>query len=458
MAVSPLDDRYAESLQELEAVFSERRLVKNRVEVEVRYLLALLSVRGLSIEKVSLAQQRKLLGIVEKFNERDFARVKEIEKTTDHDVKAVEYFLQARLRRLRLEGLIPWIHFGLTSEDTNNLAQALQYREGCRVILQAGKSLQEALATIIADNAGAMMLGRTHGQPAVPTTLGKELLVHTLGIQESLENIRDHEHRGKLTGSVGTLAAHTLAFPKVNWLDFAEKFVRSLDLEPEMVTTQVLPPLSVMRLFATLEQLSLLLAALAKDLWWYVAFGYLAQAKIKGFVGSSTMPQKVNPRMFENAEGNAELSAALFSFLSRQLSYSRLQRDLSGSTVKRNVGVAFGHLYLATMSMSKGLGRVAADPGRMREELEAHPEVIAEGVQTLLRAVGDEKAYEKVKEVFQADNFSLEKLRDWVKREKISAHAKERLASLDAAAYGGVAEKLTKMKLTQLKKRINRLA
>lgn len=385
--IGPLDGRYRDIIAPLAEVFSEEGLVDKRVEIEIEYLKALTKRLGIKTPPLKI--------------EADFDRIKEIEAETRHDVKAVEYFIGERLKAKGLRHLVPWVHFGITSEDVNNLAQSLMLKAGSEELSKAFKKVEKELVRLITEGKGAVMVGRTHGQPAVPTTVGKELLVYELQLKELWQELGNFEYRGKLTGAVGTLAAHVVAYPDVDWLAFSKDFVESLGLKAELVTTQILPPISYMRLFSLLQHISLLLASLAQNLWWYVSLGYFEQKVIKTEVGSSTMPQKVNPIFLENAEGNLQLGAKLFSFFVEKLSHSRLQRDLSDSTVRRNFGVAYGHLYVGLTHMAEGLKRLELNKEIMRDEVLQHPEMYAEALQTLARKNGDMEAYEKVKDNYR---------------------------------------------------------
>lgn len=373
--LSPLDDRYIEQIKELEGVFGEERLIYWRVEVEKRYLEKL--------KKIKLPNLKI-----------DYKRIKEIEKETRHDVKAIEYWLREKLHKK----LWPWLHFGLTSEDVNNLAYSKMLIDGKSVIVRQGKDLIKALVTLI-NQSDVVIVARTHGQSAIPTIMAKELLVHTWNVVQLIKELEEQKLSGKLSGAVGTLAGHYLTLPKVNWLKFSKEFVKSFDLEPELLTTQILPTRSWVKLFDGLKCVSLALAGLAKDLWLYVMLGYFKQKQNKNEIGSSTMPQKVNPIDLENSEGNGELAASLFEFFSRKLSYSRMQRDLSDSTVRRNFGLGFGHLLLALKSLDVGIKKLAVNRQAITKDLNHHPEIMAEAEQMKLRKEGIIDAYERVKSV-----------------------------------------------------------
>lgn len=456
-SLSPLDGRYQEIVAPLATVFSEEGLVKKRVAIEIAYLKALVAVPDLGVAPLTREEIQTLDAIAAEFGGDDFARIKKIELSTKHDVKAAEYYIREELRAKSLERLVPWVHFAITSEDVNNIAQTLQLKEGSRSLLVQGQALQERLGELVEAGQGAVMVGRTHGQPAIPTTMGKELLVFALELQELWEELHVFSYTGKVTGAVGTLAAHTYAYPQVDWLDFTQKFVASWGLHPETVTVQIVPSGNVVKLFSLLARLNLQLVHLCQDLWWYTSLGYFLQKTVNHEVGSSTMPQKVNPIFIENAEGNAQLSAALSRFFVEKLSITRLQRDLSDSTVRRNFGVAYGHLFVALSTLQIGLGRLQLNAAFMRREVENHPEMMAEALQTLLRKLGKPDAYEAAKSFFRGHEFDRAGYETWVKSLGVDGETAEQLLALEPPVYTGVAQKLVEQKLPELKKRIIKL-
>jgi adenylosuccinate lyase len=454
--LSPLDDRYFEAVKELVPVFSEMGLVKRRLEVECQYLVWLMPlVTGKVMDKRLL---ETLTRLVDTWGENDFRAVKAHEKVCKHDVKAVEYFLRDRLDSSGLADYKQWVHFGLTSEDTNNIAQTLQLREGSMIVLGALKDMLLQLGDLIQDGRAAVMLGRTHGQPAVPTTMGKELLVHLHALLELGEALNLYEYRGKLGGAVGTQAAHYHVFPKVNWDRHESKFLKQFGLTKEPVNTQVLSPNSWVGLFSLWSRVALLLEGLAKDLWWYVALNYFDQKTTSGQVGSSTMPQKVNPIKLENSEGNAQMAYALLELQCRVFSYSRLQRDLSDSTVRRNFGVSFGHLLLAIRSMEAGLKSLVVNQEVMTSELDTHFEILGEAVQSTLRSRGEFRGYEHVKDTVQGKTLTKDGYRQWIERLKLASELEKELMDLTPNRYIGNAIRQVSKMMPGLTKRIHLLA
>lgn len=428
-SISPLDGRYASKLTIIGDIFSEFSLVKQRLFVEIQYLLAL--AKKIDQIKISNRQENQLLALYSNFSDGDFERIQEIEKVTRHDVKAIEYFIVEKINDSQLSS---WIHWGLTSEDTNNLAQGTQLQAGRKVLVSCSLEMLRMLLELSDSGRSEVMLARTHGQPAVPTTLGKELLVHTKSLFELTVKLDQFEFSGKLSGAVGTLAGHHLVFPKINWQKFSEEFVTSLDLKQETLTTQVMTPQNLMSWFGLISDYSQLLNGIVKDIWWYISYGYFDQEVKTKQIGSSTMPQKVNPIMFENAEGNSEISSSLARVISDKLAYSRLQRDLSDSTVRRNIGVVFGHLYLAIDSAKKGLKALHINSVKMKSELEDHPEVLAEAVQLLLKANGNDNGYEVIKELTRGKNVNW---REVVSDSQIPAKIKNQILNLTPEKYLG---------------------
>jgi adenylosuccinate lyase len=394
--LSPLDGRYQGRLGDLRQIFSETGLNRHRVWVEVNYLIELASFLG--VVNLSGAQKKALLSWAEKLTEKDLLRVKEIEKKTNHDVKAVEYFIRENLKKLKLEALSPWIHWGLTSEDTNNLTYGLMMQKAVKeVILPQEKKLLSTLAKLAGDNKNAVMMARTHGQAAVPTTIGKELAVFADRSLYFLEKINSLKLTGKINGAVGNFNAYVQLYPEYDWQKFSRNLITKLGLEVTELSTQVEAGGSLVYLLDLLRQSNNVWLDLSRDMWWYIAQNYCVQKKPVSEVGSSTMPQKVNPIEFENAEGNLELANSLLTMMSNKLPVSRLQRDLSDSTVKRNLGVALGHTSLALQSLEKGLLQLSINKELMKKEVEMHPEMLAELKQLKMKVAGDDQGYEKVR-------------------------------------------------------------
>lgn len=400
--LSPLDGRYLKKTEALRPFFSEEALMRARAAVEIRYFMALSAEPGIrEIPRLKARQLQALEQIVERFSSKDALSIRTIERTTNHDVKAVEYFLKGKLERIA--GLKPYtsfLHFALTSEDVNNLAYGLLVHGALReVILPDLKGLHRTLASLARRFSRLQMLSLTHGQPATPTTLGKEIAVFADRLERQLQQLKKFRMQGKFGGAVGNYAAHAVAYPDVAWQQFGRRFMRSLGLDPLANTTQINPHDDLAELSHILIRINTILLDFSRDVWLYISRGVFAQRVIAGEVGSSTMPHKVNPIDFENAEGNLGLSNALFSHFAEKLPISRLQRDLSDSTVQRSVGVAFGHHVLALSSLRKGLGKLTVDRAVLRQELHAHPEVLAEAIQILLRKHGVAGAYEQLKKV-----------------------------------------------------------
>ena len=447
-AVSPLDGRYAGATEPLRAYASERALIRARLEVEVEYLLALATLpeTPLSLDDT---ERESLRRVYREFDSDDARTVKTLETegdetrpATNHDVKAVEYFLRDRLPT-EVGG--EWVHFGLTSEDVTNLAYRLLLRPAVGTVLQPRlRVLRERLTGMARKHSDLPMLARTHGQPATPTTFGKELAVYAsrLGRATAALDRAVGGLSGKLAGASGTYAAHTAAYPDVDWRAFAREFVTDLGFEHEPVTTQVNPSDDLAAVFDTLRRVNQVLLDLALDCWLYISDGYLGQETVAGETGSSTMPHKVNPIDFENCEGNLSKANSDLTFLGDYLTNSRLQRDLSDSTVKRNVGAALAHCLLGYRKLDSGLGTVVPNEQVMRDDLESTPEILGEAVQTILRREGHEDAYEQVKSVTRGRDVSLDDMRGLLQNLDVSADVRAELLGLTPTGYTGLADEL----------------
>ena len=411
-----------------------------RLKVEIEYLIALGNER--SIKKLPLFskdEQSRLRKIYQNFNTAGAEKVKEIEATTNHDVKAIEYYIQGKVKK----ALHPWIHFGLTSEDVNNLSYSLMWRDGLKqMYLPALQSVNKELKKMARKYKKASMLALTHGQPATPTTFGKELAVFCARLNCQIDQIKAHKLLGKFSGATGTWSAHVAAYPKVNWTQFTSKFIKSFGMEPNLITTQIESHDSVTESYHQMVRVNSILTDLCRDMWAYVSRGILGQKKVDGEVGSSTMPHKINPIQFENAEGNMGVANALLNHLATKLPISRMQRDLTDSTTLRNQGVAMGHSYLALKNILKGLSRITLNKMQMSDELNNHWEVLAEAIQTILRKTGNQDAYEQLKELTQGQSISEETISEFVSGLNISDNDKQALMNLTPETFIGLAPKL----------------
>ena len=442
-ALSPLDGRYARETEPLRHSFSEFAYLRDRVRLEIAYLIALSRDAHL-VRPLSASEMTNLQSLISNFQTTDGERIKEIERATRHDVKAIEYFLREKFAATSLADVSAWLHFGLTSEDVNQTAHALALRDARdTVILPALDAILARLAAFARAHQATPLLARTHGQPAVPTTLGKEFAVFLARLQTQRDLLRAHRFEAKLTGAVGNFNALVAAAPGVDWLAFSTQFIRAHDLEPNLITTQLAPFDNWLRYFDALKLTNAILLDLAQDVWRYISDDLFTLRVVAGEVGSSTMPQKVNPIDFENAEGNLGIANALLEFYARKLPVSRLQRDLSDSTVRRTFGVALGHTLVAYVSLARGLDRLAVNAEKLRADLDAHWQVIAEGAQTILRAAGIADAYEKLKAITRGKAITPEIFGAWIATLDADETLQARLRALTPVAYTGNAERIT---------------
>lgn len=435
--ISPLDGRYRERLSRLGESFSEFALVKARCEVELRFLEALDAT--CLFPPLTEKEKARIASLGESFNEDDFARVKEIEAEIRHDVKACERFLREKLSLRNAER----IHFGLTSADVNNLAYGLllvRYRD--EIQLPQLRDLIEELSGLAERWKAIPFPARTHGQPASPTTAGKEIAVFLARLVRQGRQLETHRFRGKLTGATGTYASFDAAFPEFDWIGLSERFVWGLGLEPNVVTTQIEDHDGLAEYFAIVSRVNNIVLDLDLDLWEYLSRGELVQQAAVSEIGSSTMPHKVNPIRFENSEGNMTISNALLHAFSEKLTRSRMQRDLSDTTVKRNIGVALAHGYLAIAETINGLGEIEIDEAAARAHVDASPEVLSEAIQTILRAEGTEDPYELLRAATRGQEITLEGLRDLVDGMDVSDEVKQRLKALAPTEYVGLAARI----------------
>ncbi len=434
-ALSPLDGRYANETAPLRDFFSEFAYLRIRTRLELDFLSAL-SKTGL-FRHLSRSDWQSDL---QTFTEGDAKKIQGHEKTTRHDVKAIEYFLREKLPA----ELHQYIHFGLTSEDTNNIAQAIALRDSRdQVLLPAIDNLISVLLEFAGKYRALPLLARTHGQPAVTTTLGKEIAVYLARLVTCREEISNHKFEAKLTGAVGNFNALQAAAPQIDWVSFSTGFIESQNLQPNLVTTQILPYDNWIRYFDSIKLTNAILTDYAQDIWRYISDGILRQKVVEGEVGSSTMPQKVNPIDFENAEGNLGIANALLAHYGQKLPISRLQRDLSDSTVRRTFGVALGHSLLAWKNIARGMSRVDADEAKIKRELDEHWEVISEGAQMILRAAGRSDAYESLKSQTRGRILDESSYRLWVQALDVDEKTRIRLQSLSPESYIGLAIQIT---------------
>ncbi|ELZ26706.1 adenylosuccinate lyase [Halogeometricum pallidum JCM 14848] len=446
-AVSPLDGRYAGRTEPLVPYASEAALMRARVRVEAEYLLALSDLDATPLS-LSQSERETVRALYEEFDGEDARLVKRLETegaagyaATNHDVKAVEYFVRTETD----DRVHPWIHFGLTSEDVNNLAQRLLVKPAVEgVLVPAIEEIRDELAALAREHRATPMLARTHGQPATPTTFGKEMAVYAARLGTQLGRVKEAVEglSGKLAGASGTYAAHVAAYPEVDWRAFSREFVAGLGLEHTALTTQVNPCDDLAAVFDALRGVDNVLLDLDRDVWLYVSQRYLGQEAAAGETGSSTMPHKVNPIDFENSEGNLSKANADLGFLADYVTNSRLQRDLSDSTVKRNIGSAFAHCLIGYRKTAAGLDKVVPNERVMREELDAHPELIGEAVQTILRREGDTEAYERVKELTRGCEVTLEDFRDLFDELDVEESVREELRALSPTTYVGLGDQL----------------
>jgi adenylosuccinate lyase len=445
-ALSPLDGRYRAKVEPLSELFSEYGLIHQRVRVEIEWLRYLAQCPQIAeVRPLSPAATAQLQALVAQFSHEDASRVKQIESDTNHDVKAVEYFLRERFTdNAELNAVKGFIHFGCTSEDINNLAYALMLKAGReQVLLPHMSRLIDVLEDLALRYAEQPMLARTHGQPASPTTLGKELANSARRLQRQHQQLASVEIMGKFNGAVGNYNAHRVAYPEIDWPALCRGFVEQLGLVCNPYTTQIEPHDYLAELFDALARFNNVLLDLCRDIWAYISIGYFKQKVVEGEVGSSTMPHKVNPIDFENAEGNLGLANALLRHLADKLPVSRWQRDLTDSTVLRNMGVALGHSLLAYESCLRGLGKIDADPDRLNQDLENNWEVLAEAIQTVLRRHGIDDAYERLKKHTRGRaNVNRESLQRFIETLEIPPASKQALLALRPDRYTGYAAAL----------------
>ncbi|NOT89934.1 MAG: adenylosuccinate lyase [Lysobacter sp.] len=447
LALSPLDGRYAGKVDALRPIFSEYGLIKARVKVEVEWLLALAAEPGIvELPPFSVAAIARLRALADGLSVADAARVKAIERTTNHDVKAVEYLIKERLQDdAELAPALEFVHFACTSEDINNLSYALMLSEARQsVLLPTLDGLIQKLRTMAHEHAALPMLSRTHGQTASPSTVGKEIANVVARLQRQGETLAAALIAGKINGAVGNYNAHVAAYPDVDWTAFSRRFVESLGLDWQPYTTQIEPHDGIAELCDAQKRIDTICIDLCRDLWGYISLGYFKQAVKAGEVGSSTMPHKVNPIDFENAEGNFGIANALFEHFSAKLPISRWQRDLTDSTVLRALGTAFGHALIGCDALLRGLDKLSANPQRLAADLDAAWEVLAEAVQTVMRRHGLPNPYEQLKALTRGHGIDGTSMRAFIAGLDLPADAKQRLLDMTPGSYTGLAERLAR--------------
>ena len=446
-AISPIDGRYAEKTYSLRHHFSEYGLIRYRLIVEVRWLIALSEQPGIpEVPALSDDARARLQAVIDGFDVEQAQRVKRIEETTNHDVKAVEYYLKEKIgAHDELAAVKEFIHFACTSEDINNLAYALMLRDARdEVLLPAMDKAIGTLAALAARHAEQPMLSRTHGQPASPTTLGKELAVFVQRLRRQRQQFAEVAILGKINGAVGNYNAHYAAYPELDWPAVAAAFIAGLGLSASPATTQIEPHDFVAEYFHALSRYNTVLIDFCRDVWGYISLGYFRQRLVEGEVGSSTMPHKVNPIDFENAEGNLGIANALVAFLTEKLPISRWQRDLTDSTVLRNLGVGVAHTLIALQSLQRGLGKLEADAWKLGRDLDDNWEVLAEAIQTVMRRHGLPEPYEQLKRLTRGQKLGREAIRAFVEALALPEADKQRLLAMTPASYIGNAAEQAK--------------
>ena len=447
LALSPLDGRYAGKVDALRPIFSEYGLIQARVKVEVEWLLALANEPGIvELTPFSSAAVARLRALADELSVRDAARVKEIERTTNHDVKAVEYLIKEKLKDdAELAPALEFVHFACTSEDINNLSYSLMLNTAReQVMLPALDGVIAKLRAMAHEYAGLPMLSRTHGQTASPTTVGKEIANVVARLQRQREVLAALPMPGKINGAVGNYNAHSVSYPEVDWAKFSQAFVTSLGLTWQPYTTQIEPHDGIAELCDAQKRIDTILLDLCRDMWGYISLGYFKQAVKAGEVGSSAMPHKVNPIDFENAEGNFGIANALLEHFAAKLPISRWQRDLTDSTVLRALGTAFGHAVIGFEALGRGLGKVSANPERLAADLDASWEVLAEAVQTVMRRHGLPQPYEQLKALTRGHGIDKQSMREFIAGLDLPAEAKQRLLDMTPGSYIGIAERLAR--------------
>ncbi len=433
--ISPIDGRYKKNVSELETFFSEQALMRHRVMVEVEYLLALVEHKSFQkTRSLSKKTLNSLKGLYVEFSATHFKQIKKIEKKTNHDVNAVVVFVSEKLKKIGRDDLVPFVHFGLTSEDINNISYSLMTQGAVdNVMIPSVKGFLKELKALSKKTKSLSLLSLTHGQPATTTTLGKELAVFVSRVEREIALIKKMKLLAKLSGATGSYAAHKVAFPDFNWPLFSKRFIKKLGLEQSPISTQIEPGDSLAELLHSFVRINNIFSDFSLDMWLYISRNIFVQKNIVGEVGSSTMPHKINPIFFENAEGNLDIANNNFSFLASRITRSRLQRDLSGSTVFRNIGVGFAHSLISYKNLIKGVLRVSPNKAQMKKELDENWSILAEAIQTVLRKSGDASAYDKIKKLTRGKPLTKESYLQLVN--SLDVAEKDRVALLELTPH-----------------------
>ena len=438
-AISPIDGRYSNQTSFLEEYFSEKALIRFRLEIEIEYFIKLTETDISQLKDWKKNYNAQLREIYTNFNDSDALKIKEIEKITNHDVKAVEYFLKEKFKLLGFENYSEFIHFGLTSQDINNTAVPLSLNKYFKTYHKLIENLLNLIDQMAKDYSGISMLARTHGQPASPTRLGKEFEVFTSRIREQLNHLKNIPFSAKFGGATGNFNAHYVAYPKINWKKFAKSFVEKMGLKLSFPTTQIEHYDNLAALFDNMKRINSIIIDFNKDMWYYISIDYFKQKIVKGEIGSSAMPHKVNPIDFENSEGNLGLANSIFNHLSSKLPISRLQRDLTDSTVLRNIGVPIAHTVIAINSTIKGINKLLVNVDKISEDLENNWIVIAEGIQTILRREGYPNPYETLKELTRKNEvISKQNFIKFIDDLNVSEKIKKELKEITPYNYTGI--------------------
>jgi len=442
-AISPLDGRYKTSVKDLSTYFSEYSLMYHRLFVEIEYLIALGNEKSIKeLPPFSQNASAQLRKIYQAFDTKSANEIKKIESTINHDVKAIEYFIRGKVKKK----LHHWIHFALTSEDINNLSYSIMWQSALKQsYLKLLQSVMGEIKKLAKKYKSSPLLARTHGQPATTTTFGKELAVFSSRLDHAISQIKAHTLLGKFGGATGTWSAQTIAYPKTNWLRFTSKFIKSMGLEPNLITTQIEPHDSISESYHHIIRVNSICLDLCRDMWSYISRDLVGQKKVSNEVGSSTMPHKINPIQFENAEGNIGISTAILNHLATKLPISRLQRDLTDSTSLRNQGVGLTHSYLALKNILKGLSRITINKHQMLYELDNHWEILSEAIQTILRKNSNQDAYEELKDLTRGKSIDRSSIENFIMGLNINQEDKQQLLNLTPQSYTGLATKLIEL-------------